>query len=67
MMETHGHADRHIRLDQGSTTPPSGGNGLLAPLESQTLLNGQRERLIRHQGQLYRLQATRQGKLILTK
>lgn len=38
-----------------------------APVDSRALLNGRRELLIHHQGQLYRLQATRQGKLILTK
>jgi hemin uptake protein HemP len=36
-------------------------------VDSHALLNGRRELLIHHQGQLYRLQATRQGKLILTK
>jgi len=36
-------------------------------LDSHCLLQGAREVLIQHQGQLYRLQATRQGKLILTK
>lgn len=37
------------------------------PIDSQALLQGQRELLIHHQGTLYRLQATRMGKLILTK
>lgn len=36
-------------------------------LDSASLLNGQREVLIRHQGQLYRLQHTRNDRLILTK
>lgn len=36
-------------------------------LDSARLLNGQREVLIRHQGQLYRLQHTRNDRLILTK
>jgi hemin uptake protein HemP len=36
-------------------------------VDSQTLLQGQSMVFIRHQGELYRLQATRQGKLILTK
>ncbi|WP_101050301.1 hemin uptake protein HemP [Macromonas nakdongensis] len=61
-------------------TPPFGGHpgALDAPapwaerpgtpaLDSAWLLQGQREILIQHQGQVYRLQATRQGKLILTK
>ena len=34
---------------------------------SHTLLQGRKELKIWHQGQLYRLQTTKQGKLILTK
>lgn len=37
------------------------------PLDSQLLLQGRRELQILHQGQIYRLQQTRQGKLILIK
>ncbi len=36
-------------------------------LSSDTLLRGQRAVTITHNGALYRLQTTRQGKLILTK
>ena len=36
-------------------------------LESHELLRGHPFLLIRHHGKLYRLQTTRQGKLILTK
>ena len=36
-------------------------------LPSQALLQGQRSVAIEHNGSVYRLQATRQGKLILTK
>ncbi len=36
-------------------------------LDSQLLLQGGRTVTIRHNGEIYRLQATRQGKLILTK
>jgi len=36
-------------------------------LESEALLQGHRTVEIHHQGVYYRLQATRQGKLILTK
>lgn len=36
-------------------------------LNSSSLLQGQREILITHNGVVYRLQATRQGKLILIK
>lgn len=38
-----------------------------APIPSELLLRGQRVVEIRHNGQLYRLQSTSQGKLILTK
>lgn len=54
-------------VDRTATAPrPS---TALPPLEvdSTCLLQGQRELRIHHQGQCYRLQATRQGKLILTK
>jgi hemin uptake protein HemP len=36
-------------------------------LDSETLLQGHKAVEISHKGVLYRLQATRQGKLILTK
>ena len=36
-------------------------------IDSQTLLDGQPWLLIRHMDTIYRLQTTRQGKLILTK
>jgi hemin uptake protein HemP len=41
-------------------------NGL-RDIDSRDLLAGQSSLLIRHQGEVYRLQTTRQGKLILTK
>jgi hemin uptake protein HemP len=37
------------------------------PLRSELLLRGHRVIEIVHNGEIYRLQATRQGKLILTK
>ncbi len=36
-------------------------------LDSQTLLQGRKAVSILHHGEIYRLQQTRQGKLILTK
>lgn len=39
----------------------------LPSLDSDTLLRGQKAVTISHNGALYRLQTTRQGKLILTK
>ena len=49
--------------------PPtrSEGKPAPAPIPSHELLRGQRVIEIDHEGQRYRLQATRQGKLILTK
>ncbi len=41
--------------------------GAAMVLDSGALFAGQQTVLIRHQGELYRLQKTRQGKLILTK
>ncbi len=46
--------------------PPSASAGVRT-IESQDLLQGQSVVLIRHLGEVYRLQTTRQGKLILTK
>ena len=61
-----------------NTQPETQHPGQLAPpqvsasagvrtIESQDLLQGQSVVLIRHLGEVYRLQTTRQGKLILTK
>ncbi len=43
------------------------GAGASVVLDSEALFAGQQTVLIRHQGEVYRLQKTRQGKLILTK
>ena len=59
-----------------ATTPPPAAEtpigearapGAPHQLDSQDLLRGQNAVAIAHNGSLYRLQATRQGKLILTK
>ncbi len=64
------------RMDTATTpsNPPAATQtgGATAPgaphqLDSQDLLRGQNAVAIAHNGSLYRLQATRQGKLILTK
>jgi hemin uptake protein HemP len=47
------------RVDVLRTPPPA--------LSSQSLLQGQKAVAIEHNGELYRLQNTRTGKLILTK
>ncbi len=51
---------------QTAARPPAPA-GATRTLESHELLQGQPLLLIRHHGDLYRLQTTRQGKLILTK
>ena len=54
------------RHDPAPTAPaPRPAN--MAPVDSEALLQGQRTIEIRHKGEIYRLQATRLGKLILTK
>ncbi len=55
-----------LRLPVKSSTPdnPSHHN---ASVESMDLLRGQKAVEIRHNGAIYRLQATKLGKLILTK
>jgi len=47
--------------------PDAPARPLPAPLRSDELLRGRRMVEIAHNGELYRLQATRLGKLILTK
>ncbi len=47
--------------------PPDGTGSAPRTVDSQTLLQGQSTLFIHHQGEVYRLQLTRQGKLILTK
>jgi hemin uptake protein HemP len=47
--------------------PPQPQDKVPAVLASSDLLQGGRTVEIRHNGELYRLQATRQGKLLLTK
>lgn len=46
---------------------PAVGDQTPGVFSSQDLLNGKKEVLIRHGGEIYRLRHTRQGKLILTK
>ena len=48
-----------VPAGSGDRTPPE--------IDSQALLQGQSILLIRHHDEVYRLQQTRQGKLILTK
>ncbi len=54
-------AERGTDRETTARLPPD------APLDSASLLRGGKAVTIRHNGEFYRLQATRQGKLILTK
>ncbi len=54
------------RPDAGTPAPRDRQDGPLQ-VDSQSLLQGRSTLVIAHQGELYRLQLTRQGKLILTK
>ncbi len=51
----------------GGWVAPGEPNARLAVISSEALLRGQASINITHQGAIYRLQTTRQGKLILTK
>ncbi len=53
--------------DLPSEAPAPSATTELPVLPSATLLRGQKAVAIDHNGSLYRLQTTRQGKLILTK
>jgi hemin uptake protein HemP len=53
--------------DSPAGSPPPGKQDAPAPLDSSELFQRRQEVLIRHEGALYRLRRTRNGKLILTK
>ena len=54
-------------LPRDEQAAPARGESRRAPLPSEQLLQGRRMVEIVHNGEVYRLQATRLGKLILTK
>lgn len=60
-------ATRRPRLHLVACRPASSAAVDTGQVESHALLNGARELLIRHGGELYRLRHTRNDKLILTK
>ena len=55
------------RAPAASTPQPAANAARPAPVPSEELLRGHRLVEITHNGEVYRLQATRLGKLILTK
>ncbi len=60
----------HARASADSGTPASPTRQPTAPptkVDSAQLFEGQRELIIQHQGETYRLRITRHDKLILTK
>lgn len=59
-----GHADATHPTTQAATQQPGAAS---APLRSSDLMQGRKLVNIEHNGHLYRLQTTKQGKLILTK
>jgi hemin uptake protein HemP len=59
--------NRHPSPSANPTARESQAPGRPPLLDSQKLLQGHRAVEIHHNGELYRLQATRSGKLILTK
>lgn len=60
--DSAGTANRQARETSATTE-----HGALPVITSDALLRGRLAVLIQHQGQHYRLQTTKQGKLILTK
>jgi hemin uptake protein HemP len=58
---------RHAREPQAASERQAAVSERPAPLPSEQLLRGRRLVEIVHNGEVYRLQATRLGKLILTK
>ena len=65
-MTTDPRPDETLEMAKGrQTTAPK--EGMSPALTSDSLLQGQKAVTISHNGSVYRLQATRQGKLILTK
>ena len=62
------HADNGARQhEEPLAAPARRAEDRPAPLPSEALLQGRRLVEIEHNGEVYRLQATRLGKLILTK
>ena len=59
-------SNRDAPPEHGSPAPPVAARPA-AVVPSERILQGQRSVAIEHNGSVYRLQATRQGKLILTK
>ncbi len=56
-----------VRPNAPQAEPPSTDPLAAQALNSQELMQGRKTVAISHNGSVYRLQATRQGKLILTK
>lgn len=56
-----------LPVAQGDCNPSLAAEGVAGAVDSSALLQGQKAVAISHNGSVYRLQATRLGKLILTK
>lgn len=66
-MSAHEHRLEQRDRPNNQGTVVEAAQGAPAALNSQHLLRGQKTVAIEHNGELYRLQSTRAGKLILTK
>jgi hemin uptake protein HemP len=64
---SEGPVQRPANAENVTASAAAGEPGRPAPLPSELLLRGRRLVEIVHNGEVYRLQATRLGKLILTK
>ena len=60
-------ASECVSENPGTPNHPQGSPGETPCLDSESLLQGHGSVTISHRGAIYRLQTTRQGKLILTK
>lgn len=67
MLDVQPQHPNHSTSVHGSDLLPPQSSAAPLALESQRLLQGRNEILIRHGGEIYRLRHTRNDKLILTK
>ena len=65
--QLHGSASKKANDNPDMSSQSHGVPGQTPCLESESLLQGHGSVMISHRGAIYRLQTTRQGKLILTK
>jgi hemin uptake protein HemP len=64
---SYSHSDRFMSMDNSQSAQPTRSISSAPPIASKQLLQGHKTVQILHNGFLYTLQATKLGKLILTK